>query len=83
MSNTEIRKWFIIGCLRCHLLQIVRSDQKSRRCIRCGYTMPRTKRHLNFHKIKIWFKAENVKDAQFALQKLKLKQKAGLLKGQE
>jgi len=80
MLNTEIRKWFIIGCLRCHLLQVVRSDQKSRRCSGCGYNMPRTKTHLNFHRIKIWFKAENVKDAQFALQKLKLMQKGGHLK---
>ena len=70
----QIVEWRVIGCLKCHLLQIVRTDRKTRRCLGCGYTMK-----INFRKIHVWYKSRNLKDAQFALQKLKLLQKQGKL----
>lgn len=69
-----IVEWRVIGCLRCHLLQIVRTDRKTRKCLGCGYNMK-----IDFRKIRVWYKSRNLKDVQFALQKLKIQQKQGKL----
>jgi len=62
----KIRKWLIIGCPKCSLLQIVRSDQKTRRCPNCNHTIK-----LDYTRLRIWYKAESPKDAVHALKKLK------------
>lgn len=75
MKSDVFRKFCVIGCLRCGLLQIVRTDRKTRRCPRCGYV-----NKLDFSRIKVWFKTDNVSDAIYALQRLKMMQKTGKLK---
>lgn len=62
--------WRIIGCPKCHTLQIVRSDRKTRRCPKCGYTIK-----LLWSKLRIWYRTDDVKEAMYALQQLKLKGK--------
>jgi DNA-directed RNA polymerase subunit M/transcription elongation factor TFIIS len=62
----ELRKWLIIGCPKCGLLQIVRSDQKTRKCVKCGYTIK-----LDYMKLKVWYKASNPKDAVYILKRIK------------
>jgi Zn-finger nucleic acid-binding protein len=62
------RKWFIIGCPNCHLIQVVRSDIKTRRCPRCNKTI-----RLDYTKIRILRKVDNPRDAVYMLQKLKEK----------
>jgi len=65
-------EWRIIGCWKCHMLQIVRSDRKTRKCPRCGYVM-----QLDFRRIRTWFKSDDLKTVEYALQKLKMKHKVG------
>ena len=61
-----LRKWLIIGCPNCHLIQIVKSDIKTRKCPRCNKTIK-----LDYTKIRILHKADNPKEAIYILQKLK------------
>ena len=70
----KLGEWMIVGCLRCHLLQIVRSDQKTRKCLKCGYLIK-----IDFRRILVWFKSRDIKEAEDALQKFKLLQKQGKL----
>jgi len=70
--RVEIRKWLIIGCPKCGLLQIVRSDQKARRCPNCGRTV-----RLDYTKLRVWFRASSPKDAVYALKRMK-EQRAGV-----
>jgi len=70
-----ILEWRVIGCLKCHLLQIVRTDRKTRKCLGCGYHMK-----IDFRKIRVWFKSRSLKDTEYALQKLKMMQKRGQLR---
>ena len=69
MPKVQFRKFVIIGCLRCHLLQVARTDRKTRKCPRCGYQMK-----LDFRKIKVFFKTDKVQDATYVLQQMKLQQ---------
>ena len=66
LQYPPLRDWRVIGCPKCRLFQIVRSDQKSRKCV-CGYTVK-----VDFRRIRVWYKSRVLKDVQYALQKLKL-----------
>lgn len=69
LPKIKIRDWRIIACPKCRTLQIVRSDQKTRRCPKCNHTIK-----LDYMKLRILFKSRNLKDVQYALQRLKEKQ---------
>lgn len=69
MPKVEIRDWRIIACPNCKTLQIVRSDQKTRRCPKCERTI-----RLDYAKLRIWFRSRSVREAQYVLQRLKERQ---------
>ncbi|MFQ6074957.1 MAG: DUF5817 domain-containing protein [Candidatus Bathyarchaeia archaeon] len=71
----EFREFCIVGCLRCGLLQIVRTDRKTRKCPRCGYV-----NRLDFSRMRVWYKTDKVAEAIYALQRLKMLKKAGGLR---
>jgi len=66
--------WYIIICPHCNLLQTVRVGQKYRKCFRCGKTLT-----LDYSKIKIIYKSNNIKDVNYVLQRLKELQVRGEL----
>jgi hypothetical protein len=61
------RKFCIIGCLKCGLLQVVRTDRKTRKCPRCRYV-----NRLDFSRINVFFKTNKISEAIYVLQKLKM-----------
>lgn len=66
--------WYIIICPHCNLLQSVRASQKYHKCFKCGKTLT-----LDYSKIKIVYKSNNIKDVNYALQRLKELQVRGEL----
>jgi transcription initiation factor TFIIIB Brf1 subunit/transcription initiation factor TFIIB len=67
--------WYIIMCPYCSLIQIVRSNQKYRVCYRCGKVI-----RLDYSKVRILYRSDNLNYVNYALQKLKELQVTGKLK---
>lgn len=65
-----ILEWRIVACPSCHLLQTVRTDRKTRTCVKCGRSFK-----LDFMKLIVFFKSRDIRDVQYILPKLKIKQK--------
>jgi len=61
--------WYIIMCPYCGLLQIVRAGQKTRKCFKCGKTVK-----LDYSKVRVVYKSDNIRDVNYILLKLKEKQ---------
>lgn len=73
--NGGFREFCIVGCLRCGLLQVVRTDRKTRRCPRCGYV-----NKLDFSRMRVWYRTDKISEAICVLQRLKMKKKDGELR---
>ena len=67
--------WFIIICPHCNLLQTVRADERYHTCYKCGVTL-----RLDYKKIKILYRSNNLKEVNYVLLRLKEKQVMGELK---
>ena len=67
--------WYIIICPHCNLLQTVRANQKTHTCFKCRVTLK-----LDYKKIKILYKSDNIKEVNYILLRLKEKQSRGELR---